>query len=191
MVSENPIILIILTIVFSTLFLNVHIKKRLEINALSLFPFCFYFPRSIAPIILWYIVLSVIQICITKSSSKKLVYFVCQLPFPTYPNITAMQQVLKILFSIGKGEIVGFRTKWCGKTNIRILAGAWLWKMVHKISGNEVRNNPMKREENVGYLPEQNPLYTDMYVKEYLLSQRKHINWAKGNMHEWMKWLTW
>ena len=29
-------------------------------------------------------------------------------------------------------------------------------------------DNPLETKKNVGYLPEQNPLYTDMYVREYL-----------------------
>ena len=33
----------------------------------------------------------------------------------------------------------------------------------------EVSENQLKTSSLVGYLPEQNPLYTDMYVKEYLL----------------------
>lgn len=83
------------------------------------------------------------------------------------------QQVLKdISFSIGEGEIVGFLgPNGAGKTTtMRILAGALSYeKGSAKICGNEIRNNPMETKKNVGYLPEQNPLYTDMYVKEYLL----------------------
>ena len=83
------------------------------------------------------------------------------------------QQVLKdISFSIGEGEIVGFLgPNGAGKTTtMRILAGALEYDSGSaKICGEEVRKNPMETKKNVGYLPEQNPLYTDMYVKEYLL----------------------
>ena len=83
------------------------------------------------------------------------------------------QQVLKnISFSIGEGEIVGFLgPNGAGKTTtMRILAGALEYdKGSAKICGVEVRNNPMETKKNIGNLPEQNPLYTDMYVKEYLL----------------------
>lgn len=83
------------------------------------------------------------------------------------------QQVLKDnSFSIGEGEIVGFLgPNGAGKTTtMRILAGVLSYeKGSAKICGNEIRNNPMETKKNVGYLPEQNPLYTDMYVKEYLL----------------------
>ena len=83
------------------------------------------------------------------------------------------QQVLKdISFSIGKGEIVGFLgPNGAGKTTtMRILAGSLGYeKGSAKICGVEVKDVPMETKRNVGYLPEQNPLYTDMYVKEYLL----------------------
>ena len=83
------------------------------------------------------------------------------------------QQVLKdISFSIGEGEIVGFLgPNGAGKTTtMRILAGSLDYeKGSAKICGVEVKDVPMETKRNVGYLPEQNPLYTDMYVKEYLL----------------------
>lgn len=37
-----------------------------------------------------------------------------------------------------------------------------------QVAGYNVRENPIKVKSAVGYLPENNPLYTDMYVKEYL-----------------------
>ncbi len=83
------------------------------------------------------------------------------------------QQVLKdINFSIGEGEIVGFLgPNGAGKTTtMRILAGSLEYdRGSAKICDTEVKDNPMETKKNVGYLPEQNPLYTDMYVKEYLL----------------------
>lgn len=83
------------------------------------------------------------------------------------------QQVLKdISFSIGEGEIVGFLgPNGAGKTTtMRILAGSLGYeKGSAEICGVEVKDLPMETKKNVGYLPEQNPLYTDMYVKEYLL----------------------
>ena len=83
------------------------------------------------------------------------------------------QQVLKdISFSICKGEIVGFLgPNGAGKTTtMRILAGSLGYENGSaKICGVEVKDVPMETKRNVGYLPEQNPLYTDMYVKEYLL----------------------
>ena len=83
------------------------------------------------------------------------------------------QQVLRdISFRIGEGEVVGFLgPNGAGKTTtMRILAGALSYHSGYaKICGVEVADNPLETKKNVGYLPEQNPLYTDMYVKEYLL----------------------
>ena len=82
------------------------------------------------------------------------------------------QVVLRdISFRIGEGEVVGFLgPNGAGKTTtMRILAGALDYRSGSaKICGVEVADNPLETKKNVGYLPEQNPLYTDMYVREYL-----------------------
>jgi ABC-2 type transport system ATP-binding protein len=83
------------------------------------------------------------------------------------------QTVLNTInFEIGEGEVVGFLgPNGAGKTTtMRILAGALAYETGSaKICGLEVNENQLKTSALVGYLPEQNPLYTDMYVKEYLL----------------------
>ena len=53
---------------------------------------------------------------------------------------------------------------------MKILAGALDYQTGNAaVCGMEVADNPLETKKNIGYLPEQNPLYTDMYVKEYLL----------------------
>jgi len=77
-----------------------------------------------------------------------------------------------ITFEIGEGEVVGFLgPNGAGKTTtMRILAGALSYDTGKvKICGVEVCEDPLTTKGFVGYLPEQNPLYPDMYVKEYLL----------------------
>lgn len=77
-----------------------------------------------------------------------------------------------ITFEIGEGEVVGFLgPNGAGKTTtMRILAGALAYETGKvKICGVEVSEDPLQTKGFVGYLPEQNPLYLDMYVKEYLL----------------------
>ncbi|MFV0392265.1 MAG: ATP-binding cassette domain-containing protein [Paludibacteraceae bacterium] len=84
----------------------------------------------------------------------------------------AQQALTDIHFSIGKGEIVGFLgPNGAGKTTtMRILSGALDYEIGSaKICGTEVKEKPMETKKNIGYLPEQNPLYPDMYVKEFLL----------------------
>jgi len=77
-----------------------------------------------------------------------------------------------ISFQIGSGEVVGFLgPNGAGKTTtMKILAGALAYSTGSvKICDIEVNENSLLTKSQVGYLPELNPLYTEMYVKEYLL----------------------
>lgn len=77
-----------------------------------------------------------------------------------------------ISFEIGEGEVVGFLgPNGAGKTTtMKIVAGALPYETGSvQVCGLEVRTNTLKTNSVIGYLPEQNPLYPDMYVKEYLL----------------------
>jgi ABC-2 type transport system ATP-binding protein len=77
-----------------------------------------------------------------------------------------------IHFEIGEGEVVGFLgPNGAGKTTtMKILTGALSYdEGLVKVCGVDVSENPLKTKSFIGYLPEQNPLYPDMYVKEYLL----------------------
>ena len=70
------------------------------------------------------------------------------------------QHVLKdICLTINDGEVVGLLgPNGAGKSTLmKIMAGVW------DANGGEV-----KVPESIGFLPEQNPLYEDMYVREYL-----------------------
>ena len=70
------------------------------------------------------------------------------------------QHVLKdICLTIKDGEVVGLLgPNGAGKSTLmKIMVGVW------DANGGEV-----KVPESVGFLPEQNPLYEDMYVREYL-----------------------
>ena len=70
------------------------------------------------------------------------------------------QHVLKdICLSIGDGEIVGLLgPNGAGKSTLmKILVGVW-----------DATNGEVQVPKSIGYLPEQNPLYEDMYVREYL-----------------------
>ncbi len=77
-----------------------------------------------------------------------------------------------ISFEAQKGEILGFLgPNGAGKsTTMKILTG-----YIPATSGKafineiEINENSIHIRKEVGYLPELNPLYTDMYIKEYLL----------------------
>ena len=80
----------------------------------------------------------------------------------------------EISFSASKGEIIGFLgPNGAGKsTMMKILTGFILpTKGTVFVSGINVLKNPIEAKAHIGYLPEQNPLYEDMYVKEYLQFQ--------------------
>ena len=76
-----------------------------------------------------------------------------------------------VSFTINTGEIVGFLgPNGAGKsTMMKILTGYIpQTEGTASISGNDVNESPLKVKASIGYLPENNPLYTDMYVREYL-----------------------
>ncbi|HRP58145.1 gliding motility-associated ABC transporter ATP-binding subunit GldA [Agriterribacter sp.] len=76
-----------------------------------------------------------------------------------------------ISFSVNKGEIVGFLgPNGAGKsTTMKILTG-YLKQTAGEamVCGLDVAAHPLETKKKIGYLPESNPLYYDMYVKEYL-----------------------
>ena len=70
------------------------------------------------------------------------------------------QHVLKdISLSIADGEIVGLLgPNGAGKSTLmKIMVGVW-----------NATNGEVQVPKSIGFLPEQNPLYEDMYVREYL-----------------------
>ena len=76
-----------------------------------------------------------------------------------------------ISFSIGKGEIVGFLgPNGAGKSTTMKMITGYLEADAGsiKVSGIDVSANSFASKKKIGYLPEANPLYPDMYVREYL-----------------------
>lgn len=77
-----------------------------------------------------------------------------------------------ISFEAKQGEILGFLgPNGAGKsTTMKILTGYIPQTSGEaRVCGFDVTTQTMEVKKNIGYLPELNPLYTDMYVKEYLL----------------------
>jgi ABC-2 type transport system ATP-binding protein len=76
-----------------------------------------------------------------------------------------------ISFKVGKGEIVGFLgPNGAGKsTTMKIITG-YLQQTAGEafVSGINVNEEPLQTKRKIGYLPESNALYYDMYVREYL-----------------------
>jgi ABC-2 type transport system ATP-binding protein len=76
-----------------------------------------------------------------------------------------------VSFSIQKGEIVGFLgPNGAGKSTMMKIITCFLPQSAGevKVCGFDVSADPIEVKKRVGYLPEHNPLYLDMYVKEYL-----------------------
>lgn len=76
-----------------------------------------------------------------------------------------------ISFSIGKGEIVGFLgPNGAGKSTTMKMITGFIPSSdgTVKVCGKEVSLDSIETRKHIGYLPENNPLYLDMYVKEYL-----------------------
>lgn len=88
----------------------------------------------------------------------------------------------KVSFIIEKGEIVGFLgPNGAGKSTMMKILTAFLpaSEGVAIVNGFEVNKDDISVKKSVGYLPEHNPLYLDMYVREYLLFNAGIYNISK------------
>lgn len=90
-------------------------------------------------------------------------------------NITKMYGAQKALndvsFSIKKGEIVGFLgPNGAGKSTMMKILTTYLKPSEGEAKVNDygVLESPKSVQQSIGYLPEHNPLYLEMYVREYL-----------------------
>jgi ABC-2 type transport system ATP-binding protein len=85
-----------------------------------------------------------------------------------YGTQTAVNQ---LSFSANKGEVLGFLgPNGAGKTTTMKILTCFIPQTsgVASVCGFDVEKNPLEVRRQIGYLPEHNPLYKDMYVKEYL-----------------------
>ncbi|TDY10133.1 gliding motility-associated ABC transporter ATP-binding subunit GldA [Meridianimaribacter flavus] len=86
----------------------------------------------------------------------------------TYGNQKALNAVS---FKVNKGEIVGFLgPNGAGKSTMMKILTTYIEASdgVAKVSNFDVNTASKEVQKRVGYLPEHNPLYLDMYIKEYL-----------------------
>lgn len=88
-----------------------------------------------------------------------------------------------ISFELKKGEIVGFLgPNGAGKSTTMKMITTYLQPTsgTAEVCGFDVQKKPMEVRRRIGYLPEANPLYFEMYVREYLefTAGVHHINKA-------------
>lgn len=77
----------------------------------------------------------------------------------------------QISFTAEKGEILGFLgPNGAGKSTTMKIATCYIPPTEGdvEVGGHSVLKNPNEVKKNIGYLPEHNPLYLDMFVHEYL-----------------------
>lgn len=99
----------------------------------------------------------------------------------------AQKAVNDISFSVKKGEIVGFLgPNGAGKsTTMKMITG-----YLQPSSGEaivcdlKVNENPIGTKQKIGYLPESNALYYEMYVREYLafIAEVHHVENQKSKI---------
>ncbi|WP_298288696.1 gliding motility-associated ABC transporter ATP-binding subunit GldA [uncultured Lutibacter sp.] len=90
-------------------------------------------------------------------------------------NITKFYKDQKALnnvsFSIKRGEIIGFLgPNGAGKSTLMKIITGYINSFEGEVlvNGFNIVSDKIKAQKSIGYLPEHNPLYLDMFVKEYL-----------------------
>lgn len=84
---------------------------------------------------------------------------------------SSQKAVNDISFTVNEGEIVGFLgPNGAGKSTTMKILSCFIppTKGSVQVSGYDVLEMPNEVKKRIGYLPENNPLYKEMYVKEYL-----------------------
>lgn len=127
---------------------------------------------TISPTILYFCFKSVIMSIEVSGISKN------------YGNHRALHQ---ISFSVQKGEIVGFLgPNGAGKSTLMKILTTYIIADEGKavVNGFDVHDHQKSVQKSIGYLPEHNPLYLDLYVREYLEFNAGIYNVSKNRIEE-------
>jgi ABC-2 type transport system ATP-binding protein len=76
-----------------------------------------------------------------------------------------------ISFEVSPGEVLGFLgPNGAGKSTTMKVISCFIPQTSGKVTvcGHDVNENPIEVRQKIGYLPEANPLYEDMYIREFL-----------------------
>lgn len=93
----------------------------------------------------------------------------------------------EISFKIEKGEIVGFLgPNGAGKSTLMKILTTYLLPDSGSalVNSHDVMTNTKAVQRSIGYLPEHNPLYLDLYVREYLAFNADVYNVPKSRIEE-------
>ena len=99
----------------------------------------------------------------------------------------AQKALDNISFSIKKGEIVGFLgPNGAGKSTLMKILTTYINadEGSAMVNGHDVNTNQKAVQLSIGYLPEHNPLYLDLYVREYLAFNADVYKVAKSRIEE-------
>nr|WP_294937220.1 gliding motility-associated ABC transporter ATP-binding subunit GldA [uncultured Flavobacterium sp.] len=92
-----------------------------------------------------------------------------------------------VSFSVKKGEIVGFLgPNGAGKSTLMKILTTFITadEGTASVNGHNVAQSQKDVQKSVGYLPEHNPLYLDLYVREYLAFNADVYKVAKSRIDE-------
>ena len=92
-----------------------------------------------------------------------------------------------VTFSVKKGEIVGFLgPNGAGKSTLMKILTTYIAadEGTASVNGNDLNLNQKAVQLSVGYLAEHNPLYLDLYVREYLAFNADVYKVAKSRIEE-------
>jgi ABC-2 type transport system ATP-binding protein len=92
-----------------------------------------------------------------------------------------------VSFSVNKGEIVGFLgPNGAGKSTLMKILTTYISvdEGTAAVNGFDVISNQKAVQLSVGYLPEHNPLYLDLYVREYLAFNADVYKVAKSRIND-------
>lgn len=102
----------------------------------------------------------------------------------SYGNQKALDN---ISFSIKKGEIVGFLgPNGAGKSTLMKILTTYLSadEGTALVNEQDVNHQPKAVQLSIGYLPEHNPLYLDLYIREYLAFNADVYKVAKSRIED-------
>ena len=92
-----------------------------------------------------------------------------------------------VSFTIEKGEIVGFLgPNGAGKSTLMKVLTTYLKadEGVALVNGHDVGTDTRNVQKSIGYLPEHNPLYLEMYIREYLQFNAEVYKVSKDRIEE-------